>query len=270
MKDNPMSWEEAVSWLKRQPDQRELVRACFYDDPLLSAARRYAESSEWKAVRALIPSHLGKALDVGAGRGISALALACDGWDTVALEPNHSPEVGAGAIRRLATEAGCHIDVVEQWGEQLPFADQEFDLVHCRQALHHARDLYQLCREIGRVLKPGGTFIATREHVISRREDLPAFLALHPLHRLYGGENAYILAEYVLAIGQAGIHLDDVLNPYQSDINLYPETRDSTKRRIARRLHLPEGLIPDLLLNWLGKHSNVPGRLYTFVGHKLP
>ncbi len=268
MNDDLMSWEEAVAWLKRQPDQADLVRACFYDDPLLAAAERYAASSEWAAVRTLLPSQPGKALDVGAGRGISSFALARDGWHTVALEPDSSPEVGAGAIRRLTAEAGLDIDVVEQWGEQLPFQDNSFDLVHCRQVLHHADNLPNLCREIGRVLRPGGVFIATREHVISRRADLEIFLAAHPLHRLYGGEHAYLLREYVTAIQRAGIALTSVLNPWRSDINLFPQTRTDLKRRIAARLRVPLAWIPDMLLGRLGALDTTPGRLFTFVGRK--
>jgi SAM-dependent methyltransferase len=268
MKGSLLSWEEAVSWLKRQPNQAELVRACFYDDPLLAAAERYAASEEWRAVRALLSTPSGTALDVGAGRGISAFALARDGWDTVALEPNGSMGVGAGAIRSLAAEAGLHIEVVEEWGEQLPFMDNRFDVVHCRQVLHHAQDLPQLCREIGRVLKPGGTFIATREHVISRHEDLEVFLAGHPLHKLYGGENAYLLQAYLDAIRGGGIALTAVLNPYQSNINLYPETVAGLRRRIAAKLRLPNVLIPGIALSWLGAMNKTPGRLFTFVGRK--
>jgi SAM-dependent methyltransferase len=268
MKDSLLSWEEAVSWLKQQPDQAELVRACFYDDPLLAAAERYATSDEWRAVRVLLPTPSGTALDVGAGRGISAFALAKDGWDTVALEPNDSMVVGAGAIRRLADEAGLHIKVAEEWGERLPFADKQFNVVHCRQVLHHAQDLPQLCREIGRVLKPGGTFIATREHVISCRDDLDVFLVSHPLHKLYGGENAYLLQEYLDAIQGGGIVLNAVLNPYQSDINLYPETVAGLKRRIAAKLHLPDMLVPNIALGWLGAINKTPGRLFTFAGRK--
>jgi len=269
MKDSLLSWEEAVSWLKQQPDQAELVHACFYDDPLLAAAERYAASDEWRAVRVLLPAPSGTALDVGAGRGISTFALARDGWDAVALEPNGSMIVGAGAIRSLAAEAGLHIEVVEEWGEKLPFIDNRFDVVHCRQVLHHAKNLPQLCREIGRVLKPGGTFIATREHVISRHEDLDAFLAGHPLHKLYGGENAYLLQEYLDAIRGGDIMLTAILNPYQSNINLYPETVAGLKRRIAAKLHVPNIPIPDIALGWLGNMSKVPGRLFTFVGRKL-
>ncbi len=201
--------------------------------------------------------------------GISSFALAKDGWATVALEPDTSQVVGTGAIRRLAEEGGVRIGVVETWGEVLPFENGSFDLVHVRQVLHHARDLPQLCSEIGRVLKTGGIMIATREHVLSRHQDLDEFLKRHPLHALYGGENAFLLEEYLDAIKVAGIRLSKVLNPLASDINLYPETRDSVKARIARKLRLPSAaLIPDALLSLKGELMNDPGRLYTFFGRK--
>lgn len=267
MSDSTHTWEEAVLWLKSQPDQTDLVRACFFDDPLVAAAERYYHSSEWAAVRALLPPSPGFALDLGSGRGISAYALARDGWRVVALEPDPSAIVGAGAIRALSAESGLGIEVVQESGEQLPFSDSRFDLVHCRQALHHARDLGQLCREIGRVLKPGGGFIAIREHVISRGEDLPAFLESHPLHSRYGGENAYLLDEYKRAIDAGGVRLIKVLNPLQSEINTFPETLRDIKRGMARRVAFPfPELIPNFALGLRGRFLRQPGRLYSFVG----
>jgi SAM-dependent methyltransferase len=265
-----MDWENAVLSLRNQPGQAELVRACFYDDPLISAARRFHASAEWHAVRAFLPQPGGRALDIGAGRGISTYALSQEGWRVVALEPDPSAVVGAQAIRSLSKEAGIDCEVVQEWGEKLPFEDASFDLVYCRQVLHHARDLSALCAEIGRVLRDGGTFIGTREHVISRREDLPAFLDSHPLHHLYGGENAYLLSDYTGALESAGIRLHRVINPLQSDINLYPETLEGVKRRIAQRVAMPVSkLIPDFAIRWLGHYLKVPGRLYSFVGKKV-
>lgn len=265
----PVTWEGAVLWLKSRPEQADLVRACFYDDPLSAAAERYYQSTEWRSARRLLLPGGGKALDVGAGRGISAYALARDGWRTTAVEPDASAVVGAGAIRRLVHETGVVIEVVEQTGESLPFTDESFDLVHCRAVMHHARDLGLLCREMARVLRPGGMLIATREHVISRREDLPRFLAGHPLHNLYGGENAYLLPQYLDAIRGAGLQLKHVLNPYASDVNLFPDTREGMKKRIVSRIGLPwPGLVPDGFLAWLGARSGQPGRHYSFVAVK--
>lgn len=267
MNDKTVTWEQAVTWLKAQPGQENLVRACFYDDPLIEAAGRYHASTEWSAVQALLPDP-GRALDLGAGRGISSYALARDGWKVEALEPNPSTLVGAGAIAALAETAKLDIHVQQTWGETLPYPDASFDLVYGRQVLHHAQDLGQFCAEAARVLKPGGLFVATREHVLSRDADLAAFLESHPLHKLYGGEHAYRLQEYVDAIGQSGIALTNVLNPYQTEINLYPETFDSVKLRIAKRIGLPFLPVPDFVLSVLGHINRAPGRLYTFVGQK--
>lgn len=268
MNAESISWEQAVLWLRDQPNQAELVRACFFDDPLNDAAERYYASSEWKAVRSLIGGKRGTALDLGAGRGISSYALARDGWRVNALEPNPSNMMGTGAIRALAQEANLDIRVEQEWGESLPYPYATFDLVHGRQVMHHARNLKQLCQEAARVLKPGGIFIATREHVISRPEDLPAFLATHPLHKLYGGECAYLLDEYLGAIRDSGLQLTKVLNPYQSDINLFPQTTRDMKIYLANRLHCPSLMIPDFMLHWMGEKNNMPGRLYTFIARK--
>ncbi len=279
-----LTWEQAVQQLRQQPDQTELVRACYYDDPLLEAAERFAASPEWAAVLELLPRGPGHALDLGAGRGISSYALAGAGWRVVALEPDPSNLVGAGAIRALARESGVEIEVAGDYSEHLPFADASFDLVHCRQALHHARDLRQTCREIARVLKPGGTMVATREHVLSRSGDLPRFLQAHPLHHLYGGENAFLLAEYRGAMASAGLELRRALGPLSSPINFHPMSRDQWAAHcarplallvgttLARRLLNPERpwgrrLLP-LMAGALDLRDRSPGRLYSFVAHK--
>src|SRR4051812_17248898 len=111
--DSQMTWEQAVDWLIQQPGSEVLVKACFYDDPLIDAATRYWQSTEWRAVRDLLPATPGKALDIGAGRGISSYALARDGWNVTALEPDPSEKVGAGAIRKLANEADLKIEIAQ-------------------------------------------------------------------------------------------------------------------------------------------------------------
>lgn len=268
----PMTWEEAVQWLREQPGQSALVRACYFDDPLLEAAQRYYLEAEWKAIQDILPVSRGCALDVGAGRGIAAYALAKDGWQVTALEPNPSDLIGAGAIRALAAESGLTIDVVEEWGEQLPFSDNHFACIHARQVLHHAYDLDAFCRELYRVLKPGGVLVATREHVIDRQEDLPVFLQSHPLHRLYGGENAFTLPQYTNALTEAGFKLRQVFSPYETPINYFPATAIGIRRIIGKRflgsLWFDWMPMPQVVIALFSRRLTSPGRLYTFVAEK--
>jgi SAM-dependent methyltransferase len=274
------SWEQAVAALLEDRGSSALARDCYFDGTVLEASQRYWSSEEWQAVRPLLPAVTGTALDVGAGRGIASYALARDGWNVCALEPDASELVGAGAIRHLAAETGYRIEVFAAFGEKLPFADGHFDLVVARQSLHHARDLRALLQEIHRVLRRGGRLVALRDHVISATGDLARFLEAHPLHRLYGGEHAYLLEEYTQAIRGAGFALQKIIAPLESPINYAPLTRDTLAlgianqlpdllnvRRVAQRL-LGYRSIMSVALRLLKRIDNRPGRLYSFVADR--
>jgi len=262
------TWEDTITWLRKQPDQQDLVRDCFYDDPVIKAAERYYSSSEWKSVRPYLPQSSGQALDIGAGRGISSYSLVQEGWSVTALEPDKGKVTGTECLLDLVKNSELSITVVSEYGENIPFPDNTFDLVYCRAVLHHAKNLKVLCQEAARVLRPGGRFIATREHVISRESDIQAFFDRHPLHNMYGGENAYLLSDYKSALHRAGFTLLYCINPFESDINLFPETVSTLKTRIGRKLHLPARLIPNIALTLAGILDNTPGRLYSFVCEK--
>lgn len=269
-----------MSWLVSQPDQQTLVKECYFDSPLERAAERYRNSKEWGAIRELLPSQGGSVIDIGAGRGITSYALASDGWTVTALEPDPSLEVGAGAISRLACSQHLPITVIEEFGERIPCPSEAFDLVFARQALHHAKNLSAFCREAFRLLKPGGLFLTVRDHVISKQADLPLFLERHPLHRLYGGEHAYLLQDYVQAIQNAGFMIEHMLRPLESVINLAPLTEESLRDALAARLaQYPGGALAARMLTrnqalyarilkLLIRLDGRPGRLYSFICRK--
>jgi SAM-dependent methyltransferase len=274
------TWETAVVWLRNQPARRQLVLDAFYDDPLIAAAERYRRSSEWCAVLKLLQGRTGKALDVGAGRGISSYALAREGFEVTSLEPDPSSIIGAGAIRALAVEAALPISVVEEFSERLPFSDGAFDVVFARAVLHHTSDLDLACSEMYRVLRRGGVLIAAREHVISKEADLEKFLERHPLHHIYGGEHAFVLVRYIGALKAAGFNPIEILSPLKSPINLFPYTvdtlRDAVVAKVSRmlparplwRLAFGSKLIFESMLSIAEHFDNRPGRLYSFVGYK--
>lgn len=276
------AWENAVRWLREQPDQQDLVRDAYYDDPLTATADRFWRSNEWEATRALIGDGRGRtALDIGAGRGIASYALARDGWQVTALEPDPSPLVGAGAIRQLASDTGVAIEVEQTLSERLPFADASFDLVYGRAVLHHIGDLSAACREFARVLKPGGRVVAVREHVITDDADRERFFEIHPLHYRYGGENAHQVGFYQDALSQAGLQIESTLGPLETAVNYAPHDKTSLKGEIAAQIgaRVPLGKplaslalalpgIGDLLLAQLQRFDHRPGRHYSFVARR--
>lgn len=264
----PMTWEEAVLWLRQQPEQQELVTACFFDESVLAAAMRYHVSPEWLALKELLPKpteHTRSVLDVGAGRGISSYAFAVDGWDVTALEPDPSPVVGAQAIREIVFQSQVAIKVVEEGGEHIPFPDASFDIVHARQVLHHVYDLSVFFKEIARVLKPGGLFIATREHVLDSADDLPEFLATHSMHALFGGENAYTLEQYLNALVEAPLLVKNVIGPYSSVINYFPQQEMTIHNWLSAQWPWRAQADERVLQRWGNKTLLASNYLYSFV-----
>ena len=272
-----ISWEEAVQWLKNQPDKQELVRSCYFDDPLENAADRYVKSEEWAAIKKILFKKLpGTVLDIGAGRGITSYAFANTKSKVFALEPDPSEIVGASAIQKLSKKNSSNIFVVRGIGEKLPFSKPTFDIVHGRQVLHHAKDLNNFCSEVYKVLKPGGFFIATREHVISKRGDLDAFLASHPLHKMYGREYAYSLKEYTKMLRQSGFKIIRILKPFESPINYSPMLMAEFQKHLSDRIEKVSG---NMFASWISSKDwfktavaktyelfdNTPGRLFTFI-----
>lgn len=276
MNDSYISWEEAVRRLLDNPKQQELVRQCYYDNPIEKAAERYSKSEEWREILRLVAGKIPSSiLDIGAGRGISSYAFAKSSCSVTALEPDPSSLVGAQAIRELFSSAGLPVTIVEERGERLPFADDEFDIIYGRAVCHHAGNLKKLCAEAQRVLKPGGVFLMTREHVISRKEDLQTFLDSHPLHALYGGENAYLLEEYIEAIRSSGLRDLKVIGPFESPINYAPMTTGEFRQMIIQRysklfgLRFAEWLSGKRVFNHcygrrISSKCDEPGRLFSF------
>jgi ubiquinone/menaquinone biosynthesis C-methylase UbiE len=86
-------------------------------------------------------------LDVGCGDGGVASLLRERVAEVVAVDVEPSDEWSDGP--------GLHFQVAN--GEQLPFGDGEFDLVHSKDSLHHMDDPARALAEYHRVLKPGGT-----------------------------------------------------------------------------------------------------------------
>lgn len=271
--------DEAIRILRRDPRYAEVVRDAYLEPDVLASAERFYRSAEFAEVVALAGRFIqGKSvLDLGAGVGIASYAFAKSGAGVVyALEPDLSREVGCGALLHLRAE--LPVEVFSAYGEQIPLPDRCVDLVYVRQVLHHTRDLPGVLHECARLLKPGGAFLACREHVVDNAKQLTTFLKNHLIHQLTGGEHAYRLGEYLSAIESSGLQLVQVIGPWDSVINAYPAVRSAEElKRFPRTLLRQKlgivgaaaGTVPGVqTLVWRRVRRPVPGRLYTFLAVK--
>jgi SAM-dependent methyltransferase len=287
-----MTWEETIEYIRTKPEFRDLVDKAYFEADLPLNVERFRHREEFKETLKLLRKYAPQAssvLDVGSGNGISAIAFALVGYRVTAVEPDPSETIGAGAIQKLA--AHYHLpglQVHQSIAEDLLLEKNSMDVVYVRQAMHHAHELQAFVANLVSFLKPGGIFVTIRDHVIWNEADKKWFLDSHPLHKFYGGENAYTLQEYLGAMKQAGLEVVEMIRFFDSIINYFPMTRSEVEQIPARaenqvNHHLQKklGTLGTLgPVKWLYKKKigfdrstlpderNVPGRMYSFVAVK--
>jgi len=94
-------------------------------------------------------------LDLGAGVGNSydRLVKFVPGLQYTGLDIESSPEV--------ARRARSDLRFVTYDGEQIPFGDDAFDAIFCKQVLEHVRRPDVVIAEVARVLRSGGLFVGS-------------------------------------------------------------------------------------------------------------
>lgn len=272
------SWEKAIEILRQDPAHQELIFNSYLTSDLLENCRRFSEGEEFAEVLQVLNQYApGKKtlLDMPAGNGIATYSFAKAGFKVTAVEPDASKSVGRGAIAHVLQLSGLQAEIVAAFGEKLPFASCSFDLVYVRQGLHHASDLSRMLAEIARVVRPGGVLLACREHVVDNYgASLKAFLDSQVDQQLYGGEHAFTLPDYQAAIVAAGLESLIVLGPFDSIINMFPNTPEVLRAKILQsvpgrvlRTVLPDRSVAGIGLWWL-RTKTTPGRLHSFVATK--
>ena len=128
----------------------------WYLELVASDSREQALLEDYAPHRALLGSLAGRVIDVGGGAGIAARFLR-PGVEFTVVDPSDvwdSPEwVEFGRSFRAG---GPEPKFVKAAGEELPFADGEFDAALSFWSLNHVAEPGRCVAEIARVLKPGG------------------------------------------------------------------------------------------------------------------
>lgn len=141
---------------------------------------------------------------------------------------------------------------------QLPYEDQSFDLVIANHLLFYCDDIPQVCREVLRVLKPGGIFICSaygRHHMVEvsrlvQEFDSRIVLAANKLYERFGYENGYEILKPYFAATQWRLYEDSLLvsepeplisyvlschgNQNQYILDHYKEFRSYVKKKTAK------------------------------------
>lgn len=95
------------------------------------------------------------ALEIGCGEGANIVNLRSLGWRAEIVGLDFS--VGKVRFAHAQQIANSHFGVGDALS--LPFGEETFDLVFCRDLLHHVRDRFQAVREMIRVCRPGGRLL---------------------------------------------------------------------------------------------------------------
>jgi ubiquinone/menaquinone biosynthesis C-methylase UbiE len=209
----------------READPRAGYRAWSgsYDEPG-NPIIALEEPAVWSLVDAVAP---GRALDAACGTGRHARHLVELDHDVLGVDL--TPEMLHRAAANVPGATFLEGDLRE-----IPAPDKHFDLVVCGLALTHLADLAPGVAELARVLKPGGRLLISVLHPILAHLGWQAPFADRRGQRGFVREHTHTHADYLAALGSAGLHVRGCIEPELTQHQV------RAKRRAYR--HIPEAV----------------------------
>lgn len=141
------------------PDHKAVVRQEFTQQAQAYAANPLIRNADrlTALVQAVRPQAGARVLDVATGPGYVAAAFAEAGCEVVGLDLTPAPLELAEQMRKERGLNNLHFQAGD--AEHLPFAEQAFDIVVSRYALHHCEDPRRVLAEMARVCHLQGTVV---------------------------------------------------------------------------------------------------------------
>ena len=134
---------------------------------LITSVLSYGQDARWKAKLASLASVKPgeRALDLAAGTGDIAFAIAARGAKTIGLDITHRMlQLAQARLRQgsggQGTRSPTRVEFITGDMTNLPFRSASFDLVTTGYGLRNVPDLDLAIDEIARVLKPGGRLLS--------------------------------------------------------------------------------------------------------------
>lgn len=243
------TWEEIIHASQGNPALDGILRDSYLHRDLMGSLRRFMATDEFRHTLEEFKSaapHARSILDIGGAGGVMSVAFALSGYEVTLAEPSSDDIVGTAAARKLVALAAEELDasvmsrlkVIQAPVESLPL-DEQYDIVYCRQVVHHFRDPVAALKIIHRLMNDDGAAFLVREHVVFDEADMQFFLENHPFHRYTQGENAYRSEEYCDFINEADMTLIRKYKFAESPINYFPHSEQTIasvdERQIAGR-----------------------------------
>ena len=191
-------------------------------------------------------------LDVATGGGHTALRFARYGVRMVATD------LGTNMLEAARAHiAGQGVDTVRYSGadaENLPFADNTFDLVTCRVAAHHFPDAYRFVLEAARVLKPGGR-LAVHDHLLP--EDAAAMDYIEAFETLRDPSHfrAFNESEWRGLLLDAGLLVEHVEKLERAALLVPWAERQGNPPDVIERLRILLAQAPQAVADWIRPRS---------------
>lgn len=196
------------------------------------------------------PGSLG--LDIATGGGHTALRFAQRGVRMMATDFGLTMLEAARA--HIATQGGDTLRYAGADAENLPFADNTFDLVACRVAAHHFPDAYRFMLEAARVLKPGGR-VVIHDHLLPEDPRAMAYLEAFETLRDPSHCRAFNESEWRGLLLDAGLQVEHVERLDRAALLVPWSERQGNPPEVTERLRIMLAQAPQAVADWIRPRS---------------
>jgi len=160
-------------------------------------------------------------LDIGAGYGGAARHIVSEVGCHVTCLNLSDKENARNVEKNKAAGLDNNIDVVGGNFEDLPFDDNQFDMVWCQDSILHSSRKAKVIEEVSRVIKDGGTFIFTDP---MQSDDCPEGVLGPILERIHLEEMGSV-KEYRRMAAENGFEEVEILEMPEQLINHYSRVK---------------------------------------------
>lgn len=191
-------------------------------------------------------------LDIATGGGHTALRFAQQGVRMVASDIGSNMLEAARAHLRSQGDETTRFSGAD--AEALPFADNSFDLVSCRVAVHHFPDAYRFMLEAARVLKPGGKLVI-HDHLLPEDPKAMDYIEAFDTLRDPSHFRAWNESEWRGLFLDAGLSVDYTEKLERAALLLPWAERQNCSQDVIDRLRILLAQAPPAVAEWIHPRS---------------